>query len=76
MASSLFGSSPKPPRMGAQSNPMQMMAQLQQFAGLVRGRGDPQQLVMAYMQQNGIPQEQLQQTMQQAKEIGKMLGLK
>ena len=71
MASSLF---PQMPPM--QSNPMQMMAQLQQFAGLVRGRGDPQKMVMAYMQQHGIPQEQLQQTMQQAKEIGRMLGLK
>ena len=71
MASSLF---PKMPP--TQSNPMQMMAQLKQFAGLVRGRGDPQKMVMAYMQQHGIPQEQLQQTMQQAKEIGRMLGLK
>ena len=71
MASILF-----PQMSPTQSNPMQMMAQLQQFAGLVRGRGDPQKMVMAYMQQHGIPQEQLQQTMQQAKEIGRMLGLK
>ena len=71
MASSLFQQMPQ-----TQSNPMQMMAQLQQFAGIVRGRGDPQKMVMAYMQQHGIPQEQLQQTMQQAKEIGRMLGLK
>lgn len=71
MASSLF-----PSTQPTQSNPMQMMAQLRQFAGLVRGRGDPQKMVMAYMQQHGIPQEQLQQTMQQAKEIGRMLGLK
>ena len=71
MASSLF-----PQMSPTQSNPMQMMAQLQQFAGLVRGRGDPQKMVMAYMQQHGIQQEQLQQTMQQAKEIGRMLGLK
>ena len=71
MASSLFPQIPP-----TQSNPMQMMAQLQQFAGLVRGRGDPQKMVMAYMQQHGITQEQLQQTMQQAKEIGRMLGLK
>ena len=71
MASSLFPQMPP-----TQSNPMQMMAQLQQFAGLVRGRGDPQKMVMAYMQQHGIPQEQLQKTMQQAKEIGRMLGLK
>ena len=71
MASSLFPQMPP-----TQSNPMQMMAQLQQFAGLVRGRGDPQKMVMAYVQQHGIPQEQLQQTMQQAKEIGRMLGIK
>lgn len=70
MASSLFPQMPP-----TQSNPMQMMAQLQQFAGLVRGRGDPQKMVMAYMQQHGITQEQLQQTMQQAKEIARMLGL-
>ena len=71
MASSLFPQMPP-----TQSSPMQMMAQLKQFAGLVRGRGDPQKMVMAYMQQHGIPQEQLQQTIQQAKEIGRMLGLK
>ena len=71
MASSLF-----PQMQPTQSNPMQMMDQLKQFAGLVRGRGDPQKMVMAYMQQHGIPQEQLQQTIQQAKEIGRMLGLK
>ena len=71
MASRLFTQMPQ-----TQSNPMQMMAQLQQFAGLVRGRGDPQKMVMAYMQQHGIQKEQLQQTMQQAKEIGRMLGLK
>lgn len=71
MASSLFPQMPP-----TQSNPMQMMEQLRQFAGLVRGRGDPQKMVMAYMQQHGIPQEQLQQTIQQAKEIGRMLGLK
>ena len=51
MASSLFPQMPP-----TQSNSMQMMAQLRQFAGLVRGRGDPQKLVMAYMQQHGIPQ--------------------
>ena len=71
MASSLFPQMPP-----TQSNPMQMMDQLKQFAGLVRGRGDPQKMVMAYMQQHGIPQEQLQKTIQQAKEIGRMLGLK
>ena len=76
MASSLFPSSRTPPQMGMQNNPLQMMQQLKQFAGMIRGRGEPQQLVMAYMQQNGIPREQLQQTMQQAREIGQMMGLK
>ena len=76
MASSLFPSSRTPPQMGMQNNPLQMMQQLKQFAWMIRGRGDPQQLVMAYMQQNGIPREQLQQTMQQAMEIGQMMGLK
>lgn len=76
MASSLFPSSRTPPQMGMKNNPLQMMQQLQQFAGLVRGRGDPQKMVMAYMQQHGITQEQMQQTIQQAMEIGQMLGLK
>ena len=71
MASSLFPQMPP-----TQSNHMQMMEQLQQFAGLVRGRGDPQKMVMAYVQQHGIPKEQLQQTIKQAKEIASMLGLK
>ena len=70
MASSLFPQMPQ-----TQSNPMQMMAQLQQFAGLVRGRGNPQKMVMAYMQQHGITQDQLLQTIQPAKEIARMLGL-
>lgn len=75
MASSLFGNSPTQSSAGA-NNPAQMMQQLQQFAGALRGRGDPQQLVMSYMRQNGIGQDQLQQVMQQAKSIGQMLGLK
>ena len=70
MASSLFPQMPP-----TQSNQTQLMAQLQQFAGLVRGRGDPQKMVMAYMQQHGITQDQLQQTIHQAKEIARMLGL-
>lgn len=74
MASSLFGNSSQMPMTA--SNPMGMMQQLQQFAGLVRGRGDPQKLVMNYMQQNGIPPDQLQQVMQQAQGMCRMLGLK
>ena len=53
-----------------------MMQRLSQFAQMVRGRGDPQKLVQMYMRQNNIPQEQLQQTMQQAQEIARMMGLR
>lgn len=73
MASRLFANSKTP---AAANNPMGMMQQIQKFAGLLKGRGDPQQLVMAYMQQNGIQQEQLQQVMQQAKGICDMLGIR
>lgn len=76
MASSLFGSSSQTQSSAGANNPAQMMQQLQQFAGALRGRGDPQQLVMSYMRQNGIGQDQLQQVMQQAKSIGQMLGLR
>lgn len=71
MPSSLF-SSPTPPA----SNNGIMMQRLSQFAQMVRGRGDPQKLVQMYMRQNNIPQEQLQQTMQQAQEIARMMGLR
>ena len=53
-----------------------MMGNLCRFAGMIRGRGDPQQLVQAYMRQNGIGQQQLDQAMQQAQEIAQMMGLK
>lgn len=76
MASSLFGNSSQTQSSAGANNPAQMMQQLQQFAGALRGRGDPQQLVMAYMRQNGIGQDQLQHVMQQAQSIVQMLGLK
>lgn len=72
MASSLFGQNP-PAQPMLQGNPMQ---RLMQFAGMLQGRGDPQQLVMNYMQKNGITQDQLQQTMQQAQSIAQMLGIR
>ena len=72
MASSLFGQTPQQQPM-LQGNPMQ---RLQQFAGMLQGRGDPRQLVMNYMRQNGIGQDQLQQAMQQAQDIARMLGIK
>lgn len=70
MPSSLF-SSPTPPVSNGN-----MMQKLSQFAQLVRGRGDPQKMVQMYMQQNNITQEQMQQTMQQAQEIARMMGLR
>lgn len=71
MASSLFGNRPPMQR----SNPTGMIGQIKQFAGLVRGKGDPKQMVMTYMQQNGISQGQLDATMQQAQEIAQMMGM-
>ena len=71
MPSSLFSSMMPPANNGGN-----MMQKLSQFAQMVRGRGDPQKLVEQYMRQNNIPQEQLQQTMQQAQEIARMMGLR
>ena len=78
MASTLFGQGPgpNPPRQQMASNPASMMGNLRRFAGMIRGRGDPQQLVQAYMRQNGIGQQQLDQAMQHAQEIAQMMGLK
>lgn len=52
-----------------------MIGNIRRFAGMLRGRGDPQQLVRAYMQQNGIGQQQLDEAMQQAQEIARMMGM-
>lgn len=71
MASSLFAT--RPPMQG--NNPMGMIGQIRQFAGMLRGRGDPQQLVMNYMRQNNLSQDHLNAAMQQAQEIARMMGM-
>lgn len=71
MASSLFGS--RQPM--AANNPMGMMGNIRQFAGMLRGRGNPQQLVMNYMRQNNISQDHLNAALQQAQEIAQMMGM-
>ena len=77
MASSLFGSNPapNPPRQRPVSNRFGMLGNLKQFAGMLRGRGDPQQLVRNYMKQNGLSQQDLEQTMREAQEIAQLMGL-
>lgn len=71
MASSLFGANAQTPT----RNNGGMLGNLRQFASMLRGRGDPQQLVRNYMQQNGISQQQLDQAMQEAQEIARMMGM-
>lgn len=75
MASSLFGNSQPPATPQASNNPMQMMQQIKQFAGTLHGK-NPQQLVMNLMKQRGIPMQELDGVMQQAREIAQMMGVK
>lgn len=77
MASSLFGNNPapNPPLQRPVNNRFAMLSNLKQFAGMIRGRGDPQQLVRNYMQQNGLGQQQLEQAMREAQEIAQLMGL-
>lgn len=74
MASSLFGVSNPAPMM-QNNSPFAMIGNIRRFAGMLRGRGDPRQLVMNYMQQNGIPQEQLNAAIQEAQSIAQMMGI-
>lgn len=74
MASSLFGQTQQP--MAQPNNPFNMIGNIRRFAGMLQGRGDPKQLVMTYMKQNGIQQDQLNAAMQQAQSIAQMMGIK
>lgn len=75
MASSLFGNN-YAPMQPMRNGPTEMIGNIRQFANMLRGRGDPQQLVMAYMRQNNLSQQHLDAAMQQAQEIAQMMGLK
>lgn len=54
---------------------MGMIGQIRQFAGMLRGRGNPQQLVMNYMRQNNLSQDHLNAALQEAQEIAHMMGM-
>lgn len=57
------------------NGPVGMLQQIRQFAGLVGSR-DPQQMVRNLIRQKGISDAELQQTMQQAREIARMMGMR
>ena len=54
------------------NNPMQMIQQIKQFAGAMKGK-NPQQMVMNLMKQRGITNDQFQQVAAQAKEIANLM---
>lgn len=57
------------------NNPMGMIQQIRQFAGLI-GNRNPQQMVRNLMKQKGIPESELRNAVQQAQEIARMMGAK
>ena len=52
-----------------------MFGQIRQFAALV-GNRNPQQMVRTLMQQRGIPESVLQETMKEAQSIANEMGLR
>ena len=60
--------------MGMQPDNGGMMSQIRQFARLVGSR-NPQQMVRNLMRQKGIQESELQETMNQAKQIAREMGL-
>ena len=59
--------------MGGMGNPM--AAQIMRFAGLIGAR-NPRQMVMNLMKQRGISDSELEQTIRQAREIARSMGVK
>ena len=59
--------------MGGMGNPM--AAQIMRFAGIIGAR-NPRQMVMNLMKQRGISESELEQTIGQAREIARSMGLK
>jgi hypothetical protein len=55
--------------------PAGMMQQIRQFAGMI-GNRNPEQMVRNMMRQKGIPESELRNAMQQAREIAGMMGMK
>ena len=52
-----------------------MFGQIRQFAALV-GNRNPQQMVRTLMQQRGLPESVLQETMKEAQSIANEMGLR
>lgn len=67
MASSLFPQASPP-----QNNGADLLKSIQGFAGTIKGK-DPQKMVYALMQQRGIGRDRLEQVMEQAKSIAKLM---
>lgn len=70
MANSILGSNPQPNNMGG-NNPLQMVQQIKNFGRNLKG--DPKQIVMNMVQNGQITNPQLQQAMQMAKQIQRMI---
>lgn len=60
---------------GGMGGPMSMFQQIRRFAGLI-GNRNPEQMARNYMKQNGIPESELQNVMQEAQEIARMMGMR
>ena len=61
--------------MGQGSGMAGMFGRIRQFAALV-GNRNPQQMVRTLMQQRGIPESVLQETMKEAQSIANEMGLR
>ena len=61
------------PQQMTQGNPM--FAQIRQFAGLIGSRNPPQ-MAMTLARQRGVNDHQLQQLMQEARQITQQMGMR
>ena len=71
MANSILGSNPQHTNNMGGNNPLQMVQQIKDFGRNLRG--DPKQMVMNMVQNGQITNPQLQQAMQMAKQIQRLI---
>lgn len=71
MANSILGSNLQPTNNMGGNNPLQMVQQIKNFGRNLKG--DPKQMVMNMVQNGQITNPQLQQAMQMAKQIQRMI---
>ena len=71
MANSILGSNPQRTNNMGGNNPLQMVQQIKDFGRNLRG--DPKQMVMNMVQNGQITNPQLQQAMQMAKQIQRLI---